>query len=361
MPPLTRLLPGPVLVLASLVAAGWALYRIRGLLGLLLLATLLAYLLDPAVGALSRVGLRRGASALLIGLTLVVATGLALVLIVPALWDQLLLARQRLPEGLAALERILLPWFMELTGRELPLSAAEWVQEGMGRVEAFLPQGLSLLRDFVVGTFSGVVAFVLNLLALTVVPLFTYYLLRDFPVLLARAEQAIPGRYRERVIGLAREVDGILRAFFRGQLTVCALVAGLLTAGLFALRVDLALLLGLLSGAAILIPYAGYLLAAGAVLLVTWLQGGTGGQFLGVAGLYGAVAAVEAFVVTPRVVGGSVGLPPALTLVAVLAGGNLFGFWGILLAVPGAAVVKVLGREGLRAWQASAAAREEGR
>jgi predicted PurR-regulated permease PerM len=80
-----------------------------------------------------------------------------------------------------------------------------------------------------------------------------------------------------------------------------------------------------------------------------------------VAGLYGVVAAVEAFVVTPRVVGGSVGLPPALILVAVLAGGNLFGFWGILLAVPGAAVVKVLGREGLRAWQASAAAREEGR
>ncbi|MGH7409245.1 MAG: AI-2E family transporter [Candidatus Methylomirabilales bacterium] len=360
MPSLSRLLPGPFLALAALVAAGWALYRLRGLLGLLFLAALLAYLLDPAVGALSRWGIPRGAAALLLGLALVAATGLALVLIVPALWDQLLLARQRIPEGLAAFEGILRPWVRELTGRDLPMSAAEWVREGMGRVETFLPQGLGLLRDFVVGTFSGVAAFILNLLVLTVVPLFTYYVLRDFPILLARAEQVIPARRRERVTALAREVDGILRAFFRGQLTVCALVAGLLIAGLLVLRVDLALLLGLLSGAAILIPYAGYVLGAGVALLITWLQGGTGGQFLAVAGLYAAVAAVEAFLVTPRVVGGSVGLPPALALVAVLAGGNLFGFWGILLAIPGAAVLKVLAREGLRAWQASAASREEG-
>ncbi|MGH7407125.1 MAG: AI-2E family transporter, partial [Candidatus Methylomirabilales bacterium] len=206
---LSRLLPGPVLALAALVAAGWALYRLRGLLGLLFLATLLAYLLDPAVTLLSRWGLRRGAAALLLGLVLVAATGLGLVLVVPALWDQLLLARQRIPEGLAALERILHPWLRELTGRDLLLSAADWVREGMGRVEAFLPQGLALLRDFVVGTFSGVVAFILNLLVLTVVPLFTYYLLRDFPILVARAEQAIPARHRERVTGLAREVDGI--------------------------------------------------------------------------------------------------------------------------------------------------------
>ncbi|MCI0370318.1 MAG: AI-2E family transporter [candidate division NC10 bacterium] len=360
MPALSRLLPGPVLALVALVAAGWFLYRLRGLLGLLFLATVLAYVLDPAVTGLSRWGLRRGPAALLLGLALVAATGLALVLIVPALWDQLLLARQRIPEGVAALEGSLNPWFRELTGRDLPMSPAEWVREGMGRVEGFLPQGLALLRDFVVGTFSGVVAFILNLLVLTVVPLFTYYLLRDFPILLARGEQAIPARHRERVTDLAREVDAILRAFFRGQLTVCVLVAGLLTAGLFALRVDLALLLGFLSGAAILIPYAGYLLGTGVALLITWLQGGTGGQFLWVAGLYAAVAAVEAFLVTPRVVGGSVGLPPALALVAVLAGGNLFGFWGIILGVPGAAVLKVLAREGLRTWRVAAAGREEG-
>ncbi|HEV8664226.1 MAG TPA: AI-2E family transporter [Candidatus Methylomirabilis sp.] len=360
MAPLSRIFPGPLLTLVALGAAGWVLYRLRGLLGLLLLATLLAYVLDPAVSALSRWGLPRGTATLLLALALLAAAGLTLVLMVPALWDELLLARQRLPEGLAALERVLRPWLMELTGRDLPVSAAEWVREGMVRAEALIPHGLSLLREFVVGTFSGLVAFILNLLALTVVPLFTYYLLRDFPVLLARAQEALPGRYRERVVELAREVDGILRAFFRGQLTICALVGGTLAVGLFALGVDLALLLGFLSGAAILIPYVGYLLATAVVLLVTWLQGGTGTQFLGVAGLYGAVATVEAFVVSPRVVGGSVGLPPAFALLAVLAGGNLFGFWGILLAVPGAAVAKVLAREGLRAWQSGAAGREEG-
>lgn len=359
--PLPRSLPAPVLSLAAAAVAGWVLYRLRGLLGLLFIAALLAYLLDPVVTALSRRGLRRGVAALLLGLGLAVATALALAFILPALWDQLVMARQRFPEGLAALERTFRPWFRELTGRDLPMSPADWAREGMGRVEALLPQGLALLRDFVVGTFSNLVVFVLNLLALTVVPLFAYYLLRDFPVLLARAEEAIPVPYRKRAVGLARELDGILRAFFRGQLMVCGLVAGMLTAGLLALRVDLALLLGLLSGAAILIPYVGYALAAGAALPVTWLQGGTAGQLLGVAGLYGVVAVVEAFLLTPRVVGGSVGLPPALALLAVLAGGTLFGFWGILLGVPGAAVLKVLAREGLRAWRgAAAASRGEG-
>lgn len=357
--PRSSLLPAPLLALAGLVAAGWVLYRLRGLLGLLLLAALLAYLLDPAVAALGRLGLTRGAAALLLGLTLLAVSGLALLLIVPALWEELLLARERLPEGLAALERMVRPAVRELTGHDLPMSPAEWVREGMGRVESLLPHGLSLLRDFVVGTFSGVVAFVLNLLALTVIPVFTYYLLRDFPLLLARAEETIPGQHRVRIAGLARELDGILRAFFRGQLTVCVIVGGCLAVGLAVLRVDLALLLGFLSGAAILIPYVGYLLAAVAVLLVTWLQGGGGGQFLGVAGLYGAVAVLEAFVLTPRVTGRSVGLHPAVALVAVLAGGNLFGFWGLLLGVPGAAVVKVLGREGLQAWR-RAAGREEG-
>ncbi|MBI2081514.1 MAG: AI-2E family transporter [candidate division NC10 bacterium] len=334
----SSVLAGPLLALGGLVAAGWVLYRLRGLLGLLLLAALLAYLLDPAVTALGRLGLTRGAAALLLGLALLVVSGLALLLIVPALWEELLLARERLPAGLAAVERTVRPAVRELTGRDLPMSPAEWVREGMGRVESLLPHGLALLRDFVVGTFSGVVAFVLNLLALTVIPVFTYYLLREFPLLLARAEEAIPRQHRARVAGLARELDGILRAFFRGQLTVCAIVGGCLAVGLAVLRVDLALLLGFLSGAAI--------------------RGG-GGQFLGVAGLYGAVATLEGFVLTPRVTGRSVGLHPAVALLAVLVGGHLFGFWGLLLGLPGAAVVKVLGREGLQGWRRDAG-REEG-
>lgn len=357
--PRASLLIAPLLALVGLVAAGWVLYRLRGLLGLLLLAALLAYLLDPAVAALGRLGLTRGTAALLLGLALLAGSGLALLLMVPALWEELLLARERLPEGLAALEQTIRPAVRELTGRDLPMSPAEWVREGMGRVETLLPHGLGLVRDFVVGTFSGVVTFVLNLLALAVIPVFTYYLLRDLPLLLARAEEAIPRQHRAYIAGLARELDGVLRAFFRGQLTVCAIVGGCLGVGLAVLRVDLALLLGFLSGAAILIPYVGYLLAAMAALLVTWLQGGGGGQFLGVAGLYGAVATLEGFVLTPRVTGRSVGLHPAVALVAVLAGGNLFGFWGLLLGVPGAAVFKVLGREGLQAWR-RAAGREEG-
>ena len=358
MPSRASLLPAPLLSLVGLVAVGWVLYRLRGLLGLLLLAALLAYLLDPAVAALGRLGLSRSTAALLLGLALLSAVGLALLLIVPALWEELLLARERIPEGLSAVEQTVRHLVLEHTGRDLPVSAAEWVREGMGRVESLLPQGLSLLRDFVARTFSGLVAFVLHLLALAVIPVFSYYLLRDFPLLLARAEEAIPRDHRARIVGLARELDGILRGFFRGQLTVCAITGGSLAVGLIVLRVDLALLLGLLSGAAIVIPYVGYLLATLAALLVTWLQGGGGGQFLGVAGLYGAVATLEAFVLTPRVTGRSVGLPPAVALIAVLAGGNLFGFWGLLLGVPGAAVVKVLGREGLQAWRL-AAGREE--
>jgi predicted PurR-regulated permease PerM len=178
--------------------------------------------------------------------------------------------------------------------------------------------------------------------------------LNDFDRITAGIQDLLPLRYRERVTRYAREVDLVLSQFMRGQLTVMAIMAVLYGTAYALLGVRLAVLIGLAAGLLNFIPYLGSAFALTAGVLMSLLGGWHPGQLAGVVVAYAAVQSFESFVITPRIVGKTVGLNEVWVILALFVGGELFGFMGILLAVPSAAVAKIFVARGIKRYRASA-------
>jgi predicted PurR-regulated permease PerM len=191
------------------------------------------------------------------------------------------------------------------------------------------------------------------LAGLVLVPVFAAYLLYDFDRIVAGTRDLVPLRYRGLVVEIARDVDKILGEFVRGQLIVMLILAVLYSLAYMILGVRLGVLIGVTAGLLSFIPYVGggVALVFGVIMsLVYW----TGfGQLVGVLVAYGIIQALEGLVITPRVVGDKVGLSAVWVLFALLVGGELFGFMGVLLALPAAAVTKIFVVRGLTWYRAS--------
>jgi predicted PurR-regulated permease PerM len=170
---------------------------------------------------------------------------------------------------------------------------------------------------------------------------FAAYLLHDFDRITAGIRDLVPGRWRPFVVDVAREVDKVLGEFIRGQVLVMVILALLYSVAYGLLGVRLAILIGVVAGLLSFIPYVGGAVALGMAVVMCLLDWGGWGQFIGVIVAYAAIQVLEGFFITPRVVGDKVGLPAVWVLFALMVGGELFGFLGVLLALPAAAVVKI--------------------
>jgi predicted PurR-regulated permease PerM len=188
---------------------------------------------------------------------------------------------------------------------------------------------------------SGGFSVVGSVVAALVVPVLSIYLLNDFDRITAAVRGHLPRRYRRVITEYAREIDGALSHFLRGQLTVMGIIAVLYGTAYSILGVRLALPVGLISGTLSFIPYLGSAFALTSGLLMSLLGGFNPGQLIGVVAAYAIVQTLEGFVIAPRVMGKSVGLPDMWVLIALFVGGEIFGFLGVLLAVPTAAVIKI--------------------
>jgi predicted PurR-regulated permease PerM len=249
----------------------------------------------------------------------------------------------------------------------------EWIQRQLQPVLAMVMPGEQTLdkaaiRDFVskhwgaAGGMAGQVfqsAFasgsaVFALLAnLLLIPVITFYLLRDWDHLVAWLRDLLPRHYLPTVTELASETDAVLGHFIRGQLLVMTSLATIYTVGLWLAGLDLALLIGLAAGVVSFVPYLGVvfgLLAAGLAMLV---QTGDPISLIWVALVFGIGQTMEGAVLQPLLVGDAIGLHPVAVIFAVLAGGQLYGFLGVLLALPVAAALAVLVRYGGRRWKQS--------
>jgi predicted PurR-regulated permease PerM len=173
------------------------------------------------------------------------------------------------------------------------------------------------------------------------VPVVTFYLLLDWEKLLVRALTLLPPRRRGQAMSLARETDEVLGSFLRGQLLVMAALATVYAIGLTLVGLDLALPIGILAGLVSFVPYLGFILGLLSATIAAWLQFQDIIMLLGVALVFLLGQVLESLWLTPKLVGGRIGLHPVAVIFAVMAGGQLFGFTGILLALPAAAVLKI--------------------
>jgi predicted PurR-regulated permease PerM len=184
----------------------------------------------------------------------------------------------------------------------------------------------------------AVVGFFVNLI---LVPVVTFYLLRDWDKFMANIDALIPRRWHERVSGIVREIDSVLAEFLRGQLMVMLIMAVYYSAGLAVAGLQFALPIGIISGLLVFVPFVGSITGLVLSMLAAATQFTTLGAFGGVAAVFVIGQLIEGYVVTPRFVGDRIGLHPVAVIFALLAFGELFGFVGVLLALPLAAMVLV--------------------
>ncbi|UCE89263.1 MAG: AI-2E family transporter [Pseudomonadota bacterium] len=326
-------------VLAVLAALGVLLYLLAPVLTPFMVAALLAYMGDPLVDRLEAWRVPRTLAVAIVFLVLTTVAVLALLVLVPMLQRQVVVLVQKLPGYLEWLQHTALPWFSATLGvpginldLELLRNALQghWIEAG------------GVVRRVVGAVTQSGLALALWLANLVLIPVVTFYLLRDWDLLVERVRALIPRRLEPEVVQLARESDQVLAAFLRGQLLVMSALAVIYATGLQLVGLDLALLIGLLAGVVSFVPYLGFIVGivvAGTAALMQFHDP----VYLGyVAAVFAVGQAVEGWLLTPWLVGDRIGLHPVAVIFAVLAGGQLFGFFGVLLALPVAAVVMVL-------------------
>lgn len=338
-------------IVAALVigALGATLWVLKAALTPLAAAFVIAYLLDPLIDRFEARRVRRPfAIFLLLGL---VGGGLFgfLLFVIPRLVREITALAEQMPGYLERFVGEVVPAVERQLGVELPRT----FEAVLGELRGAELTVLGTLRDVLTGTLSTLTGTVGVLVALLVIPILAYYLLVQFDEIVARLGRLVPPRHRAYVFEKVRTTDRLVSGFLRGQVLVAACLGVLYAIGFSVIGIDLAIGVGLLAGAMAVIPYLGNVVALGTATILCVLKFGFDGHLLAVVAWYVVVQNLEGFVLTPRIVGSSVGLHPAAVIVALLIGGDLFGFLGLLIAVPAAAVVKVFADEALAAYRTS--------
>ncbi len=320
------------------VAAGLAylLYLLSPILSPFLLAAALAYMCDPLVDRLEKKGLGRtlGTVAVLLGLVLVFVI-LALIL-TPLVQAEIRLLMLQIPRLLEWGSQSMLPWLSTTFGIDLMRDQEEmigWLKEHVSELSQFTHY-LPKIAD------SGlaVLGFIANLL---LVPVVLFYLLRDWDKTMAHLADWIPDLLRARTEAIVREVDGVLSEFVRGQVMVILVMGLFYSFALWLAGLDYALAVGLISGILVFVPYLGVVVGVLLGTLAGLAQFGGISGLLPVWGVFVAGQLLEGMVVTPWLVGERVGLHPVAVIFALMAFGQLFGFVGLLVAIPAAAATLV--------------------
>ncbi len=343
--PIKRYWIGLLLVLGFVIFV----YLLGPILTPFVFAAGLAYLGDPLADRLEAMKLSRTASVVVVFATLTLAFALLVLLLFPVLEQQIRTLVQNLPRYGEWIQRQLRPVLSLFAPEGQQLDAEtikKFVSEHWGSADGMA----STVFKSAFSSGTALLAIITNLL---LIPVITFYLLRDWDHLVAWIRGQIPRRALDTVSALAAETDEVLGHFIRGQLLVMASLALLYTVGLWIAGLDLALLIGLGAGLVSFVPYLGVIVGLVASSIAMLVQTGDPLQLLWVVGVFGLGQLLEGAVLQPLLVGDAIGLHPVAVIFAILAGGQLFGFVGVLLALPAAAAIAVLVRYAGRRWKQS--------
>ena len=322
------------------VGAFWLLWLLSPILTPFAVAALLGWLGDPLVDRLQRAGRSLNTAVIIVFTLMALLLALVLVILVPLIESQISTLIESLPRYRLWFTGVAIPWIEARTGMQI----ATWLD---------LSHLVELMRSNweraggVATTILGYVsrsgfALIGMLTSLVLIPVITFFFLRDWDLLVGRVASMVPRDHIETVTRLARESSDVLGGFLRGQFLVMVILGVMYGVGLWAVGLDLGILIGIIAGLLTFVPYLGP--TSGVVLgvLAALMQYGDWKHVAGVLAVFGVGQLIESYWLTPKLVGDRIGLHPVAVIFAVLAGGQLFGFLGMLLALPMAAVVNVL-------------------
>jgi predicted PurR-regulated permease PerM len=325
----------------AITAAGLALlWLLAPVLMPFIVGAVLAYALHPAVERLAARRVPRVLAVLGVEIVFIVAVFAVLLLIVPILSKELPLLREQIPAMADRLNRTLSPWLAQW-GVNLSLDIAGIKAVVLKALDANLEDWFATVLSSARIGGSILLAVIGNAV---LVPVVLFYLLMDWPRLVARTQSFVPPPRRAQVDAFLTECDTVLGQYLRGQLLVMLILAAFYSIGLALFRFDLALPVGVFTGLAIFVPYLGFGLGLLLALLAGLLQFGGWYGVIAVAVVYGVGQVVESLFLTPRLVGERIGMDPLMVIFALLAFGHLFGFVGVLVALPLSALIVVAAR-----------------
>lgn len=324
------------LIGAALVVA-LLFYVLGPILTPFMFAAILAYICDPLVDRFERRRVPRTLATVIVLLLLICLFVLLMLIMVPLFQKEVTLLTERLPGYITALNEKLIPWLSAKLGLKLDLdfgsfkrNITEYVQgaDGLaGKVFASLKIGGMAL-----------VGFFVNML---LVPVVLFYLLRDWDRLVEKIDHLIPRRWHDRVTTIAREIDAVLSEFLRGQVSVMLLMSVFYVCGLWLAGLEFALPIGIITGMLVFVPYVGMITGLLLASLAALMQFQNLPGMIWVWVVFGIGQLLEGMVVTPWLVGDRIGLHPVAVIFALLAFGQIFGFFGVLLALPVSAALLV--------------------
>ncbi|MFW3613272.1 AI-2E family transporter [Billgrantia antri] len=328
-------------ILIGVVALVWLLFQLETMLMPFIAGMILAYLSDPLADRLERLGLSRTLAVCAVFLLMSVLLAIALLILIPLLMQQIRQFNLMIPGIFAWVQTVLAPQLQDWVGLDVTAdldaiqqtlasnwqNAGEYAAQLLGRVGR-----------------SGM-AFITWVTYVALIPVVTFYLLLDWDRMMANLRDLLPRQWEPDAVRLGRRCDEVLSAFLRGQLLVMLSLGVIYALGLTLVGVRFGLLIGMVAGLASIVPFLGFIVGISVALLVAFFQFGTWLALVGVVVVFATGQALESTLLQPKLLGDRIGLHPVAVIFAVLAGGNLFGFTGVLLALPAAAVIMVLLRE----------------
>ncbi|MEH6577854.1 MAG: AI-2E family transporter [Amphritea sp.] len=325
-------------LICAIILAG-LIYLLQPILSPFVVAALLAYLADPMADRLEGVGLSRTLSVIVVFLLMTTVLLLLVLFLLPKFGHQIQVMVKLIPEVAALIETRFIPWIELSLG--VSLADFEW-QSVAQLMSGNWQQTGNLLKDLFSGIGQSGMAVVAWIANLVLIPVVMFYLLRDWDLMMERIGHLLPRNVEPKVRLWACECDEVLGAFIKGQLLVMLALGTIYTLGLWFVGLDLALLVGMLAGLASIVPYMGFFIGIIAAVIAAMLQFNDVTMLAWVGLVFAIGQLLEGVVLTPLLVGDRIGLHPVAVIFAIMAGGQLFGFVGILIALPVAAVIMVL-------------------
>jgi len=327
------------MALAIILLAGWMLYLLAPVLTPFIMGAVLAYLGDPLVDRLEVRKVPRTFGVVIVFVIFSSFAAISLLLLIPLIEKQLIIVYQSIPGFLNWINASAIPWIKEQTGLSLDI-----LEPGAFRssIEAHLKTAGSVLANILAGVGSSGMALAVWLTNIVLIPVVAFYLMRDWDNLVENVREMLPRNKVSTVTRLANEMDEVLGAFLRGQLLVMLALGIIYALGLWIVGLNVALIVGMIAGLASIVPYLGFIIGIAAAAIAAVLQFGDFSVLIYILIVFGVGQILESVALTPLLVGDKIGLHPVAVIFAIMAGGQLFGFIGILVALPVAAVIMVL-------------------
>jgi len=306
-----------------------------------IIGILISYILNPIVTFLVSKGMKRSIAVSLIYFVLLGSLVVALVYIIPIIIMELDKLIDTIPFYTKEAQRIFSA-FKTKYKSALPLGVQEVVDNNIHEMEKLILDVLQNITDILVKGFSGLFSFILG-------PILGFYILKDLDIIKKSLTYYLPYKYRDKIISFARKIDSTMGRYIRSQIIVSFIVGLLTTLAMYLLKIDFSILIGLLSAITNIIPYFGPIIGMIPALMIAILKYPEKIVWIIISVII--INQLESSIISPHIMGENVGIHPLTVIFSLLIGGNFFGFWGLVFAVPIAALIKLLITPLVEQWQ----------